>query len=49
MLAARIASPTTVSHQLTALAVGTWYFVVTAYDTTGNESLLSNVASKVIP
>jgi uncharacterized protein (DUF2141 family) len=33
----------------TGLATGTHYFVVTAYDTSGNESMASNEASKVIP
>ncbi|MEL7451498.1 MAG: Ig-like domain-containing protein, partial [Pseudomonadota bacterium] len=31
------------------LPSGTWYFVTTAFDTAGNESAYSNVASKTIP
>lgn len=39
----------TVSYTLSNLTSGTWYFGVTAYDSTGVESALSNVASKTIP
>jgi fibronectin type 3 domain-containing protein len=39
----------TVSYQATGLAAGTtYYFVVTAYDSTGNESPFSNEVSKSI-
>jgi hypothetical protein len=31
------------------LTPATWYFVVTAFDTSGNESAYSNVATKTIP
>ena len=35
------------THTIT-LGDGTWYFVVTAYDTSGNESAYSNEVSKTI-
>lgn len=38
-----------VTYQLTGLASGTHYFVVTAYDTSGNESMASNQVSKNVP
>lgn len=42
--------PTTglTTYQITGLGSGTWYFAVRAYNSTGTESDLSNVASKVI-
>jgi hypothetical protein len=39
----------TVSYTLSNLTSGTWYFGVSAYDSGGIESSLSNVASKTIP
>jgi hypothetical protein len=36
------------SHVVENLAVGTWYFGVTAYDGAGRESTKSNIASKTI-
>jgi len=44
----QIANPGVSMYFVGALSVGTWYFVVTAYDTSGNESVVSNVASKTI-
>jgi hypothetical protein len=41
-------TPTKPSYMVTDLAKGTYYFVVTAYDTAGNESTYSNVANKTI-
>jgi hypothetical protein len=35
-------------YAIANLAAGTWYFGITAYDKSGNESSLSNVVSKVI-
>ncbi len=37
------------THTVDNLPSTTHYFVVTAYDTAGNESAVSNEASKVIP
>jgi hypothetical protein len=37
------------THTLTGLASGTYYFVVVAYDTVGNDSTNSSEVSKVIP
>jgi len=44
-----IGDPTITTHLVENLVPGTWYFVVTAYDTSGNESVYSDLASKVIP
>ncbi len=44
-----IANPTITSYTVNNLPSGTHYFVVTAYDDAGNESVYSNVASKTIP
>jgi len=43
-----INDPGMLTHTVTGLAVGTWYFVVTALDTSGNESVYSNSDSKEI-
>jgi hypothetical protein len=45
----RIASATATSHTVNALASGTWYFAVRAYNSSDVQSDLSNVSSKVIP
>jgi hypothetical protein len=37
------------SYTMTNLSSGTWYFAVTAYNSTGAESALSNVSSKTNP
>src|SRR3989344_2041700 len=37
-----------ITHTVTGLSNGTYYFVVTAYDTSGNESGFSNEVSKTI-
>ena len=42
------ALPATCGYTLNGLTAGTWYFVVRAYDTLGNESVYSNEASKII-
>jgi hypothetical protein len=34
------------SYDVTGLTSGTWYFAVQAYDSAGNRSALSNIASK---
>ena len=39
----------TASVTINNLASGTYYFVVCAYDSSGNESVVSNEASKTIP
>jgi hypothetical protein len=39
----------TASATINNLASGTYYFVVRAYDSSGNESVVSNEASKTIP
>jgi chitodextrinase len=43
-----VANPAATSGVVTGLAAGTWYFGVKAYDTSGNESVLSSIVSKVI-
>jgi hypothetical protein len=44
-----IASPTATSYTIGNLTSATWYFGVTAYSSTGEESAVSNVGSKTIP
>jgi len=44
-----IDNPTVTTHLVENLGPGTWFFVVTAYDTIGNESVYSEVESKTIP
>jgi fibronectin type 3 domain-containing protein len=44
-----IASPSTTSYTLSNLTSGAWYFGVTAYDSAGYESALSNTGAVVIP
>jgi Putative Ig domain len=44
-----VANPGLTSYVVTGLNSGTWYFAVTAYNSAGVESGLSNVASKTIP
>jgi hypothetical protein len=44
-----LANPGLTSYMVTGLGSGTWYFAVTAYNSAGVESSLSNVASKTIP
>ena len=41
-------NPGVVIYTVNSLPVGTWFFAVTAFDTSGNESGLSNIASKTI-
>lgn len=43
-----IPDPATLTRTVTGLAVGTWYFGTTAYNTSLVESVLSNIASKTI-
>lgn len=43
-----ISSPSTLSYVVTGLAAGTWYFAITAFTSTGEESAKSNVGSKTI-
>lgn len=40
---------TATAHTVTGLASGTWYFVVSAFDDSGNESALSDEVRKVVP
>ncbi|MFZ5470007.1 MAG: hypothetical protein ACOZIN_11280 [Myxococcota bacterium] len=44
-----IRDPSATGYVVEGLTQGPWYFAVTAYDTSGNESGHSNEASKVIP
>jgi hypothetical protein len=44
----RIDNPGVTTHVIRNLASGTWFFVVTARDTAGNQSVESNAASKTI-
>jgi hypothetical protein len=44
----KVANPSAVSYQISGLTSGTWYFAVSAYNSTGATSSLSNVASKTI-
>jgi hypothetical protein len=43
-----ISNPTVTTHLVENLPVGTWVFVVTAFDTSGNESAYSDFASMVV-
>jgi len=43
-----VTNPGLATYVVENLPDATWFFVVTAYDTSGNESDFSNVASKVI-
>lgn len=45
----QIANPATTQYVVSQLPSGTHYFAVTAYNTSGAESALSNVGSKAIP
>jgi hypothetical protein len=45
----RIDDPSTTSLTVTDLPAGTYYFVVTARDTTGNESDYSGIVSRQVP
>lgn len=44
----KVANPSTLSYQINGLTSGTWYFAVSAYNSTGATSALSSVASKTI-
>ena len=44
-----IPNPGVTTHLVENLSPGVWYFVVTAYDTSGNESGWSNEAISIIP
>ena len=44
----QISNPGIVTYVISSLPSGTYYFAVTAYDSTGSESALSNVGSKTI-
>jgi hypothetical protein len=46
--AAAITNPGVADHVIDNLPAGTWYFAVTAIDSRGQESDLSNLASKVV-
>jgi hypothetical protein len=45
----QIADPSVTTHVFSTLLPGTWYFAVSAYNSAGAESSLSNIGSKVIP
>lgn len=45
----RLDNPGLTGYVVTPLLPATWFFVVTAFDTSGNESAYSNVATKAIP
>lgn len=44
-----VTNPSVTSHVIDQLASGTWYFAVKAYNSLGEESDVSNVASKTLP
>jgi hypothetical protein len=44
----QIANPGVTSYLVSNLAPGTYYFGVTAYNTDGTQSTLSNVGSKTV-
>ncbi len=48
-VAASVSGGGTATATVNNLAPGTYYFVVRAYDSSGNESAVSNEASKTIP
>lgn len=41
--------PCALSYSYTPTSAGTWYFVVTAYDSNGYESVFSNEVSATVP
>jgi hypothetical protein len=41
-----VSNASATSYKVAGLAAGTWYFAVQAYDSHGNQSALSNIASK---
>lgn len=43
-----VSNPGIASYVITGLTAGTWYFAVTAYDSSGLESSFSNVVSKTV-
>jgi hypothetical protein len=45
----QVAGSTMTSYTVTGLTSGTWYFAVSAYNSSGMESSLSNIGSKTIP
>jgi len=45
----QVAGTTPTSDTISPLASGTWYFGAVAYTTTGVESAMSSLASKMIP
>jgi hypothetical protein len=45
----QVANAGIASYTVSNLGSGTWYFGVSAYDTSGQESALSNIGSKAIP
>lgn len=45
----QVAGSTVTSYTITGLTSGTWYFAVSAYNSSGLESSLSNIGSKIIP
>lgn len=44
-----VSNPSLSAYVVTGLSSGTWYFAIKAYNSSGAESALSNVASKTIP
>ncbi len=44
-----VPNPSQAGYMVSNLANGTWYFVVTAYTTTGTQNVPSNVVEKAIP
>lgn len=43
-----ITNPGTTTYVISNLSAGTWYFGVTAYTNSGEQSAMSNVGSKTI-
>lgn len=45
---AQVSGANSTTYTVTGLAPGDWYFAVTAYDTSSNESVISNIVIKTV-